>query len=31
MKDQGIFPLLIIVLIPITLFFDNVWRLLGEN
>ena len=30
-KDQGIFPLVIILLILITLSLDNVWILLGEN
>ena len=30
-KDQGIFSLVIILLILITLFLDNVWILLGEN
>ena len=31
MKDHGIFPLVIILLILITLSLDNVWILLGEN
>ena len=30
-KDQGIFPWVIILLILITLSLDNVWILLGEN
>ena len=30
-KDQGIFSLLIILLILTTLSLDNVWILLGEN
>ena len=30
-KDHGIFPLVIILLILITLSLDNVWILLGEN
>ena len=30
-KDHGIFPLVIIFLILITLSLDNVWILLGEN
>ena len=31
MKDHGISPLVIILLILITLSLDNVWILLGEN
>ena len=31
MKDHGIFPLVIFLLILITLSLDNVWILLGEN
>ena len=30
-KDHGIFSLVIILLIPITLSLDNVWISLGEN
>ena len=30
-KDHGIFPLVIILLILISLSLDNVWILLGEN
>ena len=30
-KDQGIFTLVIILLILITFSFDNVWIFLGEN
>ena len=31
MKDQGIFSLLITVLILVTISLDNVWISLGEN
>ena len=31
MKDQGIFSLVIILLILTTLSIDNVWSSLGEN
>ena len=31
MKDQGIFSLLITVLILVTVSLDNVWISLGEN
>ena len=31
MKDQGIFSLVIILLILTTLSLDNLWILLGEN
>ena len=30
MKDQGIFSLLIVLLILITLSLENVWMMLGE-
>ena len=30
-KDHGIFPMMIILLILITLSLDSVWILLGEN
>ena len=30
-KDHGIFSMMIILLILITLFLDSVWILLGEN
>ena len=31
MKDQGIYSLVIILLILTTLSLDNLWILLGEN
>ena len=31
MKDQGIFSLVIILLILLTLSLENVWIILGEN
>ena len=31
MKDQGIFSLVIILLILLTLSLENVWIMLGEN
>ena len=31
MKDQGIFSLVIILVILLTLSLENVWIMLGEN
>ena len=31
MKDQGIFSLVILLLILLTLSLENVWIMLGEN